>query len=473
MTTENHPTTIIFRRGIVLTMEPGRAELYDTDVLVEDGRITAVGTGLEAPATALEIDAAGGILMPGMIDTHRHMWQTAQRGYGSDWTLTNYFYFYYINHVHAFRPEDVYAGNLLAALESMNAGVTTTVDWSHGLRTTAHADAAADALDRVPGRFVLAYGNHAQAPWEWSTTGEFRDFADRRGTTGLRTLQLAFDMSADPAFPERAVFDVARDLGLRITTHAGVWGGSDDAGLRRMADHGVLDDRITYVHTGSLSEDSYQRIAATGGHVSVATESESAAGQGYSPTRRLRRHGIRTSLSTDSSVLVSGDMFHAMRAALGADRALGHLEAHAAGGTVTDNELRASDVIRYATLGGAEAIGLDDRIGSITVGKRADLVLIKNDRNPAMFPIIHPAGHVVQQAGTGDVHTVLVDGRLVKKDGVLLLGARLAEARRLVADSVGRLRDGMDEAAWNAGLRPDRPDVELVHNPYHYGRNAE
>ncbi|MDP9793268.1 cytosine/adenosine deaminase-related metal-dependent hydrolase [Catenuloplanes nepalensis] len=472
MTTEN-PTAIVFRRGIVLTMEPGRPELHDTDVLVENGRITAVGTGLAAPRSALEIDAAGGILMPGMIDTHRHMWQTAQRGYGSDWSLTNYFYFYYINHVHAFRPEDVYAGNLLAALESMNAGVTTTVDWSHGLRTTDYADAAVDALTRVPGRFVLAYGNYAQGPWEWSATREFRDFVDRRITgEDLLSFQIAFDMSADPAFPEKAVFDVARELDVRITTHAGVWGGSDDAGLRRMADHGVLSDRITYVHTGSLSDDSYQRIAATGGNVSVATESESAAGQGYSPTRRLRRHGITTSLSTDSSVLVSGDMFHAMRATLGADRALGHIEAHAAGETVTDNELRAADVLRYATLGGAEAIGLADRIGSIAVGKRADLVLIKNDRNPAMFPIIHPAGHVVQQANAGDVHTVLVDGRLVKKDGVLLLDTRLAEARRAVRDSVDRLRDGMDEAAWNAGLTPSRPDIALIDNPYHYGNHA-
>ncbi|WP_033342020.1 amidohydrolase family protein [Catenuloplanes japonicus] len=465
--------SVVFRRAIVLTMEPGRDALHDTDVLVQDGRIAAIGAGLDAPASAVEIDAAGGILIPGMIDTHRHMWQTAQRGYGADWTLTNYFYFYYINHVHRFRPEDVYAGNLLAALESMNAGVTTTVDWSHGLRTTAYADAAVDALTRVPGRFVLAYGNYAQGPWEWSGTKEFRDFVDRRITgNDLLSFQIAFDMSTDPAFPEQAAFDVARELDVRVNTHAGVWGGSDDAGLRRMADHGVLSDRVIYVHTGSLSEDSYQRIAATGGHVSVATESESAAGQGYSPTRRLRRHGISTSLSTDSSVLVSGDMFHAMRATLGADRALGHLEAHAAGATVTDNELRADDVLRFATRGGAEAIGQDDRIGSITVGRRADLVLIKNDRNPAMFPIIHPAGHVVQQAGAGDVHTVVVDGTIVKRDGVLLLDAQLAEARRVVQESVDHLRASMDEAAWKAGITPDQPDIALIENPYRYGINA-
>ncbi len=114
--------------------------------------------------------------MPGMIDTHRHMWQTAMRGYGADWTLTQYFVWYYLQWGKAFRPQDIYAGNLLAAIEAIDAGVTTTVDWSHGLQTVEHAEAAVDALEEVPGRFVLAYGNIQQGPWEWSAAPEFRDF---------------------------------------------------------------------------------------------------------------------------------------------------------------------------------------------------------------------------------------------------------------------------------------------------------
>ena len=115
-----------------------------------------------------------------MIDTHRHMWQTAMRGYGADWTLTQYFVWYYLNWGKTFRPQDIYAGNLLAAMEAIDAGVTTTVDWSHGLQTVEHADAAVDALTEVPGRFVLAYGNIQQGPWEWSAAPEFREFVSRR-----------------------------------------------------------------------------------------------------------------------------------------------------------------------------------------------------------------------------------------------------------------------------------------------------
>ena len=140
----------------------------------------AVGPGLEAPEGAQEIDASGGIVMPGMIDTHRHMWQTALRGYGADWTLAQYFVFFYLEWGKIFRPQDIYAGNLLSAIESLDAGVTTTVDWSHGLQTVDHADAAVDALQAVPGRFVLAYGNIQQGPWEWATSKDFRSFVDRR-----------------------------------------------------------------------------------------------------------------------------------------------------------------------------------------------------------------------------------------------------------------------------------------------------
>ncbi|MGH2502647.1 MAG: amidohydrolase family protein, partial [Ktedonobacterales bacterium] len=126
---------VVFRDATVLTIDPALGTVEHGDVLVVDKSIAAVGRQLAAPDGALEIDASGGILMPGMVDTHRHMWQTALRGFGADWTLTNYFQFYYLNWGKIFRAEDVYAGNLLSAIEAVDAGVTTTVDWSHGLQT--------------------------------------------------------------------------------------------------------------------------------------------------------------------------------------------------------------------------------------------------------------------------------------------------------------------------------------------------
>ncbi|MFJ4989351.1 amidohydrolase family protein [Streptomyces sp. NPDC088732] len=459
---------VLLRGGTVLPMDDRRQVLHDTDVLVLRDRIAAVGPDLAAPDGAVILDATGGIVMPGMIDTHRHMWQTAMRGYGADWTLTQYFVWYYLESGRLFRPEDIHAGNLLAALEAVDAGVTTVVDWSHGLRTVDHADAAVDALRSVPGRFVLAYGNIQQPPAEWTAAPEFRDFVNRRITgDDMLGFQLAFDVTGDPTFPEKPAFEVARDLGVPVTTHAGVWGATGDDGIRLMHDHGFMTDRTVYVHAASLSADSYHRIAATGGSISVSTESEQSAGQGYPPTWAIRSHGIPVSLSMDTSVWWSGDLFSAMRTTLGADRAREHHEAHAKGETVTHCSLRADQVVDWATRGGARTLGRDHELGSIEPGKKADLVLIKNDHSPVSFPLLNPYGHVAFQAQRGDVHTVLVDGRVVKHEH-RLVGADLAAARREVEGTVEYLRSQLGEDGWARGMNPDVPETKILDNPYQY-----
>jgi cytosine/adenosine deaminase-related metal-dependent hydrolase len=460
---------VVLRGGLVLTLDDAHRVLPGADVLVVDDRIAAVGPDLDVPEGTTEIDARGGIVMPGMIDTHRHMWQTAMRGYGADWTLTQYFVWYYLESGKHFRPQDVRAGNLLAAVEAIDAGVTTTVDWSHGLQTTGHAEAAVDALRAVPGRFVLAYGNIQQAPWEWTTSADFQAFARRQldAADDLLGFQIAFDVTGDPSFPEKAAYEVARELGVPVTTHAGVWGATNDDGLRLAHEAGFLDESSIFVHAATLSADSYHRIAATGGSVSVSTESEQSAGQGYPPTWALRAHDIPVSLSMDTSVWWSGDLFSAMRTTLGADRSREHLEAHAKGETVTHVSLRAQQVVEWATRGGARALGRDHDLGSLETGKKADIVLLKNDDSPVSFPLLNPYGHVAFQAQRGDVHTVLVDGRVVKRDH-RLVGIDLGGVRREVEATVEHLRSALGEEAWEKGMNPDIPETTILDNPYTY-----
>ncbi len=461
---------LVIRNATVLTMDAGHRVLDDGDVLVVGNTIAAVGAGLEAPAGSKEIDGSGGIVMPGMIDTHRHMWQTAMRGYGADWTLTQYFVWYYLEHGRKFRPEDIYAGNLLGALEAIDAGVTTTVDWSHGLQSVEHAAAAVEALEEVPGRFVLAYGNIQAAPWEWTAQPEVRRFLETlKGRADDRIgVQLAFDVLGDPEFPERAAFEVARELELPVTTHAGVWGATDDAGIKLMHDNGFATPETVYVHAATLDTDSYLRIAASGGSISVSTESEQSAGQGYPPTWQVRRFEIPVSLSMDTSVWWSADLFSAMRSTLGADRAREHLEAHAAGETVTSAHLRAEHVVDWATGGGARALHRDD-IGSLEPGKKADLVLIKNDRSPVSFPVLNPYGSVAFQAQRGDVHSVIIDGRLVKHEH-RLVDVDLDKARRAVESTIEYLRSELGEEVWRAGMNPELPTDgdKVLDNPYTY-----
>ena len=141
---------LVFRGGTVLPMDDASTVLPDTDVLVVDDRIAEVGTRLQVPGGTQEIDATGGIVMPGMIDTHRHMWQTAMRGYGADWTLTQYFVWYYLEHGTKFRPEDIAAGNRLAAIESRDAGVATTVAGAPNQQTLGPRAAAGEARRAGP-----------------------------------------------------------------------------------------------------------------------------------------------------------------------------------------------------------------------------------------------------------------------------------------------------------------------------------
>jgi cytosine/adenosine deaminase-related metal-dependent hydrolase len=260
---------------------------------------------------------------------------------------------------------------------------------------------------------------------------------------------------------------VARDLGVPVTTHAGVWGATNDDGIRLMHENGFMTPESIYVHATTLTADSYNRIAATGGSASVSTESEQSAGQGYPPTWRLREHDIPVSLSMDTSVWWSGDLFTAMRTTLGADRSRGHLEAHAKQETVTHCALRAEHVVDWATRGGSRALGLDRVVGSLEVGKQADLVLIKNDRSPVMFPVLNPYGHVVFQAQRGDVHSVLVNGRLVKHDHALL-DADLGKARRAVEQTVEYARSQLGDEEWEKGMNPDVPETQIHENPYTY-----
>jgi hypothetical protein len=181
----------------------------------------------------------------------------------------------------------------------------------------------------------------------------------------------------------------------------------------------------------------------------------------------VRQFDIPVSLSQDTSVWWSGDLFSAMRTTLGADRSREHLEAHVKGDTVTALSLRAEHVVDWATRGGAHAIGRDD-LGRLTPGAKADVILIKNDASPVSFPIVNPYGHVAFQAQRGDVHTVIVDGRIVK-DGGALVGFDAAAVRRDIDATIDHLRSSMGEDTWNAGMHPEMPEgSKVLDNPYQY-----
>ena len=396
------------------------------DLLIEDGRIVAVGIGLHAEGADV-IDASNHIVLPGFVDTHRHMWQTALRAVTTDTDLGGYLELVAGRLGPRFTPDDLRASTYFGALECLDAGVTTVQDYAHAMRSPDHADAAVSALEASGMRAVFSYGFPV-----FSTSRDLTDVRRVReryftADTGLLTMALSpMGPSYSPIETVREDWDLARDLGLPIAVHVGA-GPVAKRPIAALEREGLLTTGTVYVHGNSLPDEELDLIASSGGTVAIAPAVEAQMGHGAPMIGRLRSAGIRYGLGVDVVTAAAGDMFTLMRAAL----LSGHL--------VPGARPTAADVLRAATLGGADALGLASLIGSLRPGKRADLVLLRADA-PNLVPLHHdPVGVVVSSAHPGNVDAVIVDGRVVKRDGALVADgvpaareALLAVAQRVV-----------------------------------------
>ncbi|MEV4051824.1 amidohydrolase family protein [Amycolatopsis sp. NPDC049688] len=412
----------LLRGGMVVSMDPAAGTLPRGDVLIEDGRIAAVGPDIEA-AGAEVVDASGKIVLPGFVDTHRHTWQTAFRGLGAGWTFGQYRVAVHGTLKPHYRPEDVYLGNLLGRLEALNSGVTTMLDWFHCAGRPENADAAVQALHDAPGRSIFCYG--ADGP---DIEPEIRR---------VRKLLPGDDMALGLRGPVMSTMDdtaadvaLARELGLPVSTHVHGTGGwpRGDRPIAEMSARGLLDDRTTVVHGNGLSDDQLAMLADAGSSVSISPDVELKMGFEPLITGRALAAGLRPSLSVDDCPSAGGDLFGAMRTALAAERGL-----------------TARTVLECATVNGARACGRD--AGSLTPGKDADLVLLDAE-DLSVFPVGDPVGTIVSAGHPGLVDSVFVAGKAVKRDGKLLgvdlpaLRARLLESRDRIAAAAGVAVDG-------------------------------
>ena len=439
------PKRVLLRGGHVLSMDPQIGDIYGGDVLLEDNRIAAVAPSIDA-GDAEVIDATNCIVMPGFIDSHRHTWETVIRGIAPDVSLAGYFDIVLDQLAPAYRPEDVYAGNYLGSLEALDAGITTVLDWSHINNTPEHADEAIRGLRDANLRSVYCYGNPntSLADWWYTSTLEapedIRRVRDQYFSSddGLITLAMG---TRGPGFctPEVVKHDweLARDVGAPISVHVGMgpYAGRFSM-VKQLHDLNLLGPDTTYIHCNYLSDEEFQLIADTGGKVSISPMVEMAMGHGTPPTAKALQHGLRPSLSIDVVTTVPGDMFTQMRF-LWAQARLGAHEAAFAAEVDVTGLLSSRDVLEFATIEGARVCGLEDRTGSLTPGKQADVVVIRCDHTNT-YPVIDHVSTVVLQADTRNIDTVFVGGRIVKRDGQLV-GADLRRARDLAEASLDHL----------------------------------
>ncbi|MGW0417757.1 amidohydrolase family protein [Streptomyces sp. NPDC003015] len=435
----------LLRAGHVLSMDPDIGDLPSGDVLIEDGRIVAVDREIGADAEVL--DMTGRIVIPGFVDSHRHTWEASIRNVAPDATLDDYFVDILDTFAPLYTPEDVYAANLAGALECLNAGITTLVDWSHINNTPEHPDAAIRGLTETGIRAQYAYGsaNTSLADYWFESKIAIPGDDVRRirseyfsSDDGLLTLALA---TRGPGFCVNDVvtseWALARELGIPITVHVAMGRLAGRFGMvKQLHDLGLLGPDTTYVHCCYLSEEEWRLVADSGGTVSIAPQVETQMGHGWPPVMKAIEHGLRPSLSIDVVTTVPGDMFTQIRAAFGAERARVNADSWQADVPVPDTMLTARQMLEIATRNGAHVAGLEDRTGSLTPGKRADIVAI-DATALNVAPVHDAAAAVALSADVSNVETVIVDGVVRKRDGRLT--ADVARARRLVEESRDRL----------------------------------
>ncbi|MGV9234365.1 amidohydrolase family protein [Streptomyces nigra] len=416
---------ILFTGATIITMDPAYGVIDHGDLLIEGDTITAVGHDLTAADDAVIVDATGTILSPGFVDAHRHAWETQLRRIMPDVDdLGGYVMSTLAGYATVYRPEDMYVGTRLAALTAIDSGITTMLDFSHNSRTPEHSDAAVEALCDTGIRGVHASMGPHFGDWDRQWPGDLTRLKDQYFTSGdqLLTLRLAALATDEIAGPRLAyateLAQVAADLSIGVSVDA-VFGTPSSEAILRWAKDGILSPDVTLIHATGLTPEAWKAMGETGTTVALAPTSEAQIGleTAIPAVDEALSVGIRPALSIDVEVALASDMFTQMRAL----HAIQRMRAvNAAYGTDHQpSRITTHDVLDFATLQGARTNGLEAVTGSLTPGKKADLLVIQAEDLNNM-PLNDPIGTVVLGSDPRNISTVLINGEPRKWNGHIL-----------------------------------------------------
>ncbi len=420
------PRTLI-RGATIITMDVA-GDLPQADLLVEGDRIAAIAPQLQVDDAEV-VDGSGCIVIPGLVNAHMHTWQTALRGLAANWTLLEYFQKMHAGLATVFKPEDLSIATYVGALNQLNCGTTTLADWCHNNPTPEHNDAAIDSLLRSGIRAAYFHGTPKPDPkpgqqpfWEVPhPRGEIERLLKQHRGHPLLSIEAAVlgphYSTLDVAMHD---FRMARELGLIASMHQGGGPARTPDGWERLEEAGLLGPHINIVHGHALSDVQLKRFCELGMSLSAAAESEMSQGHGHPLTGRLRANGRAPSLGVDLESVMSGDMLTQARVALGIQRSLDNVAYREAHGTIPPTStITTREALSWVTVEGARMLNALDRIGTLAVGKQADIVLIRAD-DINMQPVHDPVSTVVMQASLANIDSVMVAGEWKKRSGKLL-----------------------------------------------------
>ncbi|MGC1693858.1 MAG: amidohydrolase family protein [Pseudolabrys sp.] len=398
----------VVRGAHVLSMDDAVGDLPGGDVHVRNGTIVAVAANVNAPGAQV-IDGKGMICMPGFVDTHWHHWTTFLRPImGADDPKRTYFPVTFALGVH-YTPEDSYRAVRLGLAEALSAGVTTTHNWAHNVRSPAHADAEVRAMrdSGLRGRFAYgpALGMPNDKPMDIADWARMkRDIGkDPMITLGICSRNIDGNNTARGAINAdmaKKEWSAARDLGLPITLHTN---GSDS--IQLLSANGLLGPDVQLVHPLNLLAKDFEVLAKHDVHYSISPLGE-AGRTGETQLSELMQAGVKVSISIDNVTAERCDCFACMHM-------LQTLNRHRNAGKFP---LSTKRLVQMATIDGARDLGFDKLTGSLTPGKRADLILVRTDA-PNIAPIGDPYDALVQLAQPANVDTVVADGRILRRNG--------------------------------------------------------
>jgi cytosine/adenosine deaminase-related metal-dependent hydrolase len=444
---------ILLRDACIVTMNPAIGELPRGSVLIEGERIAAIAPEIAAGDAEI-VDASGFIVIPGLINAHMHTWQTALRGAAANWTLLEYFRWVHAGLATQFRPEDIHIATLAGALNQINCGTTTLVDWCHNNPTPEHTDAAVAALQESGIRAAFFHGSpkpeprpgephfseipHPRREVERLLAGPF---AAREGkmTLGLAILGPHYS-TLDVALND---IRLAREFGLIASMHQGGGPAKAPEGWDALEAQGLVGDNVNIVHGNDLSEERLRRFVDHGVSFAVTAENEMSQGHGHPITGRLSALGAAPALGVDLESSFSGDMLTQSRVALGHQRALDNAASRARDGKIPDTStIPTRAALGWITTEGARMLRMQDRIGALAPGMQADLVMLRAD-DLNIWPVHDPISSVVLQAGLANVDSVMIAGEWRKRHGKLLrvdlasLRDELARSGRRILGALG------------------------------------
>ena len=448
---------LLLKGGTIISMDPQVGNLAQGDILIDCDQIVAIGTAI--PATnARQIDATGMIVIPGLIDTHRHAWEGQLRRINpNSHTLEDYCNATHFSYAPHYRPRDIYVGNLLTALGAIDAGITTILDNAHNSRSARHSDAAVEALLDAGIRAVHAPGAPLTGAWDKAAwPGDLERLQAKYFADGHGLVTLAMMSQID-----REVWAVARRLGLRIVTE--FFGKEMAAELSALHAEGLLGPDNIFNHCTGVPREGWDIISRAGISINVCPRSDAhyALEDGICAFQAARDHGMKPGLSVDNESSYSGDLFMEMRVAFYLQRAMSQSRRFHGHEGVPD-AVMVQDLLEAATISGARCAGLEDRIGSLSPGKQADVVMIRAD-DLNLYPSNNALGTVVHAAERGNIDTVIIGGRIRKQGGVVLgldtqaLKIATEESRQHLFDAVGHHPGPFDASFTHQPCITDHP----------------